>query len=129
MSITIDRLEPAKQSDVIVYMPYYHKDKHIALPYALTLYAQGHLEGKRQIEGGEGIPFVATWFVSRLPAELTRCRLQFEGQAELSYEITITNSEFINFLIDAIKVFKEVGSADFPQAFYRKLLRFDLADT
>jgi hypothetical protein len=125
---TIDRLEPASKGDVIVYIPYYPRDKHSVLPYALTLYSQGYLEGKRRIEGGEGIPFVASWFVSKLPAELTRCRLQFEGQADLSYEITISNSEFVSYLMDAIKIFKEAGSADFPQPFYRKLLRFDVPE-
>jgi hypothetical protein len=128
MITSIDRLEPAGKADVIVYMPYYPKDKHVVLPYALTLYAQGNLEGQRRIEGGEGIPFVATWFVSRLPAEITRCRLQFEGQADLSYEMTVSNSEFVNYLMDALKAFKESGAADFPQVFYRKLLRLDLAD-
>ncbi|MDV2999114.1 MAG: hypothetical protein N5P05_000720 [Chroococcopsis gigantea SAG 12.99] len=106
-------------------MPYYPKDKHSLLPYALTLYKQGYLEGKRQIEGSESIPFVASWYVSNLPAELTRCRLQFEGQAELSYEMTILNAEFIDFLIGSIKTHKQLGSADFSQSFYRKLLRFE----
>lgn len=124
----IERLEPAGKGDVIVYMPYYPKDKHTILPFALTLYSKGYLEGKRRIENSESIPFVATWFVSKLPAELTRCRLQFEGQAELSYEITISNSEFVNYLMDSIKSFKEAGAADFPQAFYRKLLRFDTTE-
>jgi hypothetical protein len=128
MSTTIDRLEPAGKGDVIIYMPYYPKDKHSILPYALTLYSLGHLEGQRRIEGGEGIPFVSTWFVSKLPAELTRCRLQFDGQAELSYEVTISNSEFVNYLMDTIKISKEAGSVDFPQTFYRKLLRFDVTE-
>lgn len=126
---TLDRLEPASKAEVIIYMPYYPKDKHGLLPFALTLYSRGNLEGQRHIEGGDNIPFVCTWFVSRLPAELTRCRLQFEGQAELSYEITISNSEFVNYLMDALKIFKSAGSADFPQGFYRKLLRFDLGDS
>ncbi len=121
----INQLEPANKADVVVYQPYYPKDKHKVLPYALALYNQGYLEGKRQIEGAEGIPFVASWYVSKLPSELTRCRLQFEGQAELSYEMTILNAEFIDFLIGAIQIFKEVGSVDFAQGFYRKLLRYE----
>jgi hypothetical protein len=68
---------------------------------------------------------VASWYVSKLPSELTRCRLQFEGQADLSYEMTIINAELIEYLIDAIKIFKQLGSADFSQGFYRKLLRFE----
>ncbi len=121
----IDKLEAASKAELVVYMPYYPKERHSLLPYALTLYKQGYLEGRRQIEGSESIPFVATWYVSNLPAELTRCRLQFEGQAELSYEMTILNAEFIDFLIDSIKTHKQLGAADFPQTFYRKLLRFE----
>jgi hypothetical protein len=106
-------------------MPYYAKTKHNWLPYAISLYRQGSLEGERIVEGGESIPFVASWYVSKLPSELTRCRLQFDGQAELSYEITLSNSEFIDFLIDVIINFKRSHLTDFPREFYRKLLRFD----
>jgi hypothetical protein len=120
---TIEQLSPAAPGEVLVYQPYHPKEKHKVLPYALSLYYQGHLEGTRRIEGSTGIPFVASWYVSKLPSELTRCRLQFEGQAELSYEITILNAEFIDHLIDAITIFKESNLLDFPQGFYRKLLR------
>ncbi|TRV42350.1 MAG: hypothetical protein EWV53_15225 [Microcystis panniformis Mp_MB_F_20051200_S9] len=122
---TIEQLEPANKADVLVYMPYYTKDKHSILPYAITLYRGGSLEGRRRIENSEGIPFVASWYVSKLPSELTRCRLQFEGQADLSYEMTILNAELIEYLIGAIKTFKQLGSADFSQGFYRKLLQFE----
>lgn len=122
---TLEQLEAANKSEVIVYMPYYPKDKHGILPYAITLYNQGFLEGSRYIEGSAHIPFAASWYVSKLPAELTRCRIQFDGQAELSYEITILNAEFIDYLINVIKNSKQFGLADFSQGFYRKLLRFD----
>jgi hypothetical protein len=122
---TLEQLEAANKSEVIVYMPYYPKDKHGILPYAITLYNQGFLEGARYIEGSTHIPFAASWYVSKLPAELTRCRIQFDGQADLSYEITILNAEFIDYLIDVIKNSKQFGAADFSQGFYRKLLRFD----
>jgi hypothetical protein len=123
--MSIDQLQPADQRDVSVYMPYYQGAKRTMLPLAITLYQKGSLEGHRKIEGGESIPFVATWFVSKLPAELTRCRLQFEGNAELSYEVTLANSEFINFLIELIMNYKRVRVSDFPQSFYRKLLRIE----
>lgn len=122
---TIEELKPAGRADVIIYMPYYAKTKHDWLPYAISLYRQGSLEGNRIVEGGESIPFVASWYVSKLPSELTRCRLQFDGQAELSYEVTLSNSEFIDFLIDVIINFKRSHLTDFPSQFYRKLLRFD----
>ena len=122
---TIENLKPAGRADVVIYMPYYAKNKHSWLPYAISLYRQGSLEGKRNIEGGEPIPFVASWYVSKLPSELTRCRLQFDGQAELSYETTVSNSEFIDYLIDVIIDFKSSHSTDFPREFYRKLLKFD----
>jgi hypothetical protein len=122
---TITQLEPASKEDVRVYQPFYSNDKYKVLPYALSLYYQGFLEGTRQIEASDTIAFVASWYVSKLPIELTRCRLQFEGQADFSYEITISNSEFVGYLIDAINIFRQAGSADFPQKFYRKLLRFE----
>jgi len=128
MSTLISKLQPADKKDVIVYQPYYpDKNKQKLLPLALALYQLGQLEGSRQIEGGEGLTFAATWFVSRLPSELTRCRMQFEGQAELSYEMTVLNSEFMDYLIDLIALHEQTQAIDFPQNFYRKLLRVDEA--
>ncbi|HEY9666442.1 MAG TPA: type IV pilus biogenesis protein EbsA [Coleofasciculaceae cyanobacterium] len=123
--MSIDKLQPADKAAVGVYMPYYQGAKRNVLPYAISLYQQGSLEGQRHIEGGESIPFVASWFVSKLPSELTRCRLQFDGNADLSYEVTMANSEFINYLIEVIMTFKRSRLTDFSQAFYRKLLRID----
>lgn len=128
MSTLISQLQPADKKDVIVYQPYYpDKNKQKLLPLALALYQLGQVEGARQIEGGESLSFAATWFVSRLPSELTRCRMQFEGQAELSYEMTVLNSEFMDYLIDLIAMHEETKAIDFPQNFYRKLLRVDEA--
>lgn len=123
--MSISKLQPANEADVAVYRPYYHESKKNALPLAISLYKQGGLEGQRPIEGGKSVPFVATWFVSKLPAELTRCRLQFDGNAELTYEVSMANSEFINYLIEVVRNYKVSGVADFPQEFYRKLLRLD----
>lgn len=122
---TLEEIKPAGRADTIIYVPYYSKNKHPWLPQAISLYRQASLEGERQIEGGESIPFVATWYVSKLPSELTRCRMQFDGQAELSYEVTLSNSEFIDYLIDVIINFNRSKTTDFPQGFYRKLLRFE----
>ena len=108
-------LEPAKKEDVIVYTPYYPKDRQSFLPYALSLYQKGNLEGTRYIEGGEGVLFVTSWYVSKLPSELTRCNIQFDGKAELSYETTLMNSEFIDYLIDVMKISKDKGVIDFPK--------------
>lgn len=123
--MSIETLQPAKQEDTFMYQPYYTKDEHEILPYALSLYKQGFLEGQRNIEGVESIPFVATWIISKLPADLTRCRIQFKGEADLSYEVNLSNSEFIAFLISLIKNSKDSRKVDFAQPFYRKLLRFD----
>lgn len=122
---SLEKLQPASQRDVSVYMPYYQGNKRNALPLAISLYQQGSIEGTRKIEGGEGIPFVASWSVSPLPADLTRCRIQFDGNAELSYEIVMANFEFINFLIEVLFTFKRLRTIDFSQPFYRKLLRMD----
>lgn len=122
---SLEKLQPASQRDVSVYMPYYQGNKRNALPLAISLYQQGSIEGTRKIEGGKGIPFVASWSVSPLPADLTRCRIQFDGSAELSYEIVMANFEFINFLIEVLFTFKRLRTIDFSQPFYRKLLRMD----
>lgn len=121
----IEKLQPANRADTLMYQPYYGKEEHEILPYALSLYQQGYLEGERIIEGKTNIPLVATWSVSRLPAEMTRCRIQFEGSADLSYEINLSNSEFLEYLITLIKNFKQSRQTDFSQKFYRKLLRLD----
>lgn len=123
--MSVEKLQPAKQGEVNVYTPYYQGRKRNALPYAISLYKQGNLEGTRRIEGGESIPFVATWNVSMLPADLTRCRVQFNGDADLSYEVTLANFEFIDFLIDLLLQVKTARITDFSQTFYRKLLRLD----
>ncbi|HEY9874710.1 MAG TPA: type IV pilus biogenesis protein EbsA [Candidatus Obscuribacterales bacterium] len=123
--MSIDQLQPAEKGAVGIYMPYYQGAKRNMLPLAISLYQQGSLEGNRKVEGGESIPFVATWYVSQLPSELTRCRLQFDGNAELSYEVMMANSEFINYLIEVIINFKSNKNVDFSQPFYRRLLRLE----
>lgn len=121
----IEKLQPASKGDTLMYQPYYDKELHKTLAYALSLYQQGFLEGERVIEGKANIPFVAIWYVSKLPAEPTRCRIQFDGNAELSYEVNLSNSEFIEYLIILIKNFEKSRQTDFCQKFYRKLLRLD----
>jgi hypothetical protein len=125
--MSIDQLQPAANQHVGVYVPYYPQAaKRSHLPLAISLYQTGALEGQRKIEGGESIPFIATWNnTSNLPADLTRCRIQFDGNAELSYELMMANFEFIDFLIEVIMNFKRARLTDFSQAFYRKLMRYD----
>ena len=125
MSPSLENLEPVSQREVNVYLPYYQGGKRDQLPLAIALYRIGSLEGQRGIEGGNNIPFVATWNVSNLPADLTRCRIQFDEDADLSYEVTMTNFEFIGFLLEALTNFRRTRVADFPKPFYRKLLKMD----
>lgn len=125
MSLTFDEIKPVAKSDVGVYLPYYQGTKRNALPYAIGLYKRGNLEGERTIEGGESVPFIATWNVSTLPADLTQCRLQFDGDTDLSYQITMATFEFVDFLFDIVVALRHKRSADFSKAFYRKLLRLE----
>jgi hypothetical protein len=123
MSKTIDQLQPAPLKDVNVYVPYYRDtQQRNLLPMAIALYQQGSLEGNRTIEGGESIPFVATWHVSSLPADLSRCTLQFDGNSDFSYDMTIINFEFVTHLIEVLVSHKRTKQADFSKGFYRKLL-------
>lgn len=123
--MSLEKLQPANPRDVSVYAPYYQGRKRSALPLAISLYQAGNLEGSRNIEGGDSIPFIATWSISSIPADLTRCRMQFDGNAELSYEVIMPNFEFVDFLIEVLFTFKSTRVADFSQSFYRKLLRLE----
>jgi len=124
--MSLEQLQPAPNQHVSVYFPYYPQAaKKTLLPFAISLYQKGSLEGQRKIDGGESIPFLATWNISNLPADLTRCRIQFDGNADLSYELMLENHRFIDFLIDVIMNFRRTRLSDFPKSFYRKLLGVD----
>ncbi|MCV3212929.1 hypothetical protein OGM63_05190 [Plectonema radiosum NIES-515] len=123
--MSFEQLQPATQQQASVYLPYVQGSKRDFLRYAIGLYQKGVLEGKRKIEGSEHVPFVATWNIATLPSDLTRCRLQFDGDAELSYELMMASFELINFLIELMENYKRYRLTDFSQAFYRKLLRVE----
>ncbi|MGB7086160.1 MAG: type IV pilus biogenesis protein EbsA [Phormidesmis sp.] len=121
--MSLQTITPATKLEASVYLPYYSGKKRNALPYAIGLYKQGNIEGQRKIEGTGSIPFLATWNVSMLPADLTRCRMQFDGDAELTYELTMATFEFVDFLISVVVGMNQDKAPDFDQGFYRKLLR------
>lgn len=123
--MSLQSIKPATKPEASVYLPYYQGKKRNALPYAIGLYKQGNIEGQRRIEGTESIDFLATWNVSMLPADLTRCRIQFDGDAELTYEITMPTFEFVDALISIVVAMNQNKSPDFDKGFYRKLLRLD----
>jgi hypothetical protein len=123
--MTFEQLQPATTQQASVYLPYIQGAKRNFLPYAISLYQKGVLEGYRKIEASDNIPFVASWNVATLPSDLTRCRMQFDGNAELSYEVMMASFEFIVYLIELMENYKRYRVTDFSQAFYRKLLRID----
>jgi hypothetical protein len=123
--MSFEQLQPASQQQASVYMPYIQGNKRNVLPYAISVYIKGALEGERKIEGSDDVPFVASWNVASLPSDLTRCRIQFDGNADLSYEVMIASSEFVNFLIEILENYKRNHATDFSQTFYRKLLRIE----
>lgn len=123
--MSFEQIQPATQQQASVYLPYIQSSKRNFLPYAISLYHKSVLEGQRKIEGSENIPFIATWNVAVLPSDLTRCRVQFDGNAELNYEVMMASFEFINFLIEMMENYKRYRITDFSQTFYRKLLRID----
>ena len=123
--MSLQSIQPATKPEASVYLPYYQGKRRNALPYAIGLYKQGNIEGERRIEGTDSIDFLATWNVSMLPADLTRCRMQFDGDAELTYEITMPTFEFVDYLISIVVAMNQNKSPDFDKAFYRKLLRID----
>ncbi|MFB2838820.1 type IV pilus biogenesis protein EbsA [Floridanema evergladense] len=125
MTQLLEELKPAQPNIVNIFLPYYHTNKRNILPWALNLYQRGYLEGERQIMGSDNIPFVATWSVNDhiLPADLTRCRIQFDRNPEYSYEVTIAAFEFVNCLIELILNFQRDNIKDFSKSFYYRLLQ------
>ncbi|MDJ0554040.1 MAG: hypothetical protein QNJ68_06305 [Microcoleaceae cyanobacterium MO_207.B10] len=123
--MSINQLKPAEKGEIAVYTPYYAEKRRRYLAHAISLYKQKSLEGARIIEGGENIPFVVTWNISLLPADITRCRMQFDGNPELSYEVMMANYEYIDFLIDVLLNYHRTRTVDFSKSFYGKLLRYE----
>ena len=123
--MSISQLKPAEKGEIAVYAPYYPEKRRKYLGHAISLYKQKSLEGERNIEGGENIPFVITWNVSILPADITRCRMQFDGNQELSYEVMMSTYELVDVLIDVLLNYHRARIIDFPKSFYRKLLRYE----
>lgn len=118
-------LKQAEKRELATYIPYYDKKRQRYLPWSMSLYQHKSLEGARKIEGGEDIPFVATWNTSMLPADLTRCRVMFEHNADLTYEVMMPNYEFMKHLIQVVYSFKHHHVIDFSQEFYKKLLHME----
>lgn len=121
-------LREAPAQDIAIYMPYFRDaNRRASLRYAITLYKSGELVGERVIEGGANVPFVATWRVANLPNDFTLCKLLFNNQPELSYELQIVNEKFIDHLIDVVNLFQDKQEVDFPRIFYSKLFMINLA--
>lgn len=123
--MNLSDIQQANPEEVKAYNPYYPVGRRPHLPTALGLYHQKSFEGFRRVEGEDSIPFVATWPIQPLPSDLTRCQVQFDRDAELTYELSLSNYEFIDFLIDVVCYIERNQQADFSKTFYRKLMRRD----
>ena len=117
-------LSKASEQEVIPYKPSYRDTlRQQALPYAISLDKQGEMAGERRIEGGVSISYTAVWRVTSLLFDNVICRVTFDGDADMSYEIDVQNAEFVGYLIDVVANLKDKSYADFSQAFYSKLFR------
>lgn len=116
-------LTAASTPEVAVYQPYYAVGRRPLLPLAVGLYKKGNFEGERQIEGDEPVVFIASWFISPLPSDLTLCNVQFNRDAELTYELSIANYEFVDYLIDVVSQVQRGLPPDFNTSFYKKLMQ------
>jgi hypothetical protein len=119
------QLEPANPADVAVYQPYYAVGRRPFLPLAVGLYKRGNFEGQRPIEGEAAIPFIASWMQSPLPSDLTVCTVQFNQDADLSFDLSIPNYEFVDVLIEVVGQVQRGLEPDFNNTFYKKLMRRD----
>lgn len=96
-------------------------DKKQGLPYALSLYKMGEVEGARDIDGASSIPFRASWKITISPLDVISCQVTFSANEPMTYEMDLPNHEFVSFLVDTTKMIHGRGIADFSQAFYSRL--------
>jgi hypothetical protein len=122
-----DEIVPATPDKVNLYAPYFNKipPKRNVLPKAIALYNKGGLGGHRTIEGGEKIPFVMNWAIQTLPEDPTRCTMMFDDNVDLTYDVNLKNKDLIGYIIDWLINIRDTNTPDFPQEFYRKLMRID----
>jgi hypothetical protein len=122
-----DEIIPAQPDKVNLYAPYFMKSaaRRNVLPKAITLYHKGGLGGYRAIEGGEKISYTMNWVVQNLPGDLTRCTMMFDDNSDLTYDVNLMNSELISYLIDWLINVRDANNPDFPQYFYRKLMKIE----
>ncbi|HIK20429.1 MAG TPA: hypothetical protein IGR15_05100 [Synechococcus sp. M44_DOE_062] len=119
------QLEPASPPEVAVYQPYYAVARRQYLALAVGLYKKGSLEGQRAIEGEEPVRFLASWHMSPLPSDLTVVQVIFAQDADLTYQLSIANYEFVDYLIDVVSLVQRGQPPDFSTAFYKKLMRYE----
>lgn len=119
------QLEPASPREVTVYQPYYAVARRQHLALAVGLYKKASLEGQRAIEGEEPVRFLASWHTSPLPSDLTVVQVIFAQDADLTYQLSIANYEFVDYLIDVVSLVQRGQQPDFSTAFYKKLMRYE----
>lgn len=121
-------LTQAPPQEVAIYVPYYKEpNRRQALPYAMSLYKAGELVGERRVEGSPPVSFVASWRPSNLPSDLTLCRVMFDGDTDMVYELTLENFKFMGYMIDVVNHLRDRQYADFSNRFYGELFRMNLA--
>jgi hypothetical protein len=118
-------IQAVPSGDVVIYLPYCKREQHQALPFAISLYRTGKLQGERQVEGSAPIPFSAFWKVSTLPVDPVICTVVFTNEVneEFKYEIELQNLQVVKYLVDVILLDRATQIVDFPQAFYAQLFR------
>jgi len=125
--MTLD-IQAAPTGDIVLYLPYCKREQQQALPYAISLYKTGALQGERQVEGTSPIPFSAFWKVSTLPVDPVICTVVFTNEVneEYKYEIELQSLQVVKHLIDVVLLDRETQIVDFSQAFYAELFRLKL---
>jgi hypothetical protein len=120
-------LKAASAQELGMYGIYFSKqpaNKRENLTFGIDLFQQGELNGERQIENSPSIPFQATWKANSLPGTPVVCRVTFDNDADMIYELELDKTtSFIIYLIDVVILYKTKKVVDFPQDFYFELFR------
>lgn len=74
-----------------------------ALLNVLPLLSQGHLDGQRQLEGGQSHAFRLSWDPVRAPLSSCRCDLSFPDEPSLRYGFEVPAHQLVQWLMECPK--------------------------
>ncbi|GAB4211255.1 MAG: hypothetical protein OHK0012_03400 [Synechococcales cyanobacterium] len=116
------QVEPAT-AEAPMYVPYFSPQRRPLLPYAVGLFKKMGFEGQRTIEGETPLRFAVSWEGGPLPVDQVVCRVKFGNDPQQFYEMTLSNYELVEFLIDVVTEVQRGNPPGLSTNFFKRLMR------